>query len=363
MIPTTDALLDHPAGGSWPFLAPPPPVTTRPSQPSRPSFSVVVAAYQAAASLGAAVASALDQTRPPLEVVVCDDGSTDDTPAVLAGFGSRVRVVRQPNQGESAAKNAAVEAARGDYVVVLDADDLYHPRRLEALAWLAEQRPDLDILTTDAVVEADGVAVRHAYHPGWPFPAQDQRAAILDRNFVFGLCAVRRERWLAAGGFDTSFARAADWEFWLRLVLDGSRVGLVDQPLARYRLSSGTLSSDRTLLVRARLEVLRRAAARTDLSTYEREVLRRAVRRERQDLRVRLLDAALQRAGREARAPALALLLAPSTPLRARLGAALAAVVPKEAARRRRRRRGGTVEIGAGLRVRQEEPDRDEPRS
>jgi glycosyltransferase involved in cell wall biosynthesis len=169
---------------------------------SPPTFSVVIAAYQAASTVADAVRSALDQTYAPLEVIVCDDGSTDGAAQVLEGFGRSIRVVRRANGGESAAKNTAVVAARGDYVVVLDADDVFHPRRLEALAWLAGERPDLDVLTTDAVLEADGVPMRRAYGPSWAFPAQDQRSAILDRNFVFGLCAVRRERWLAAGGFD-----------------------------------------------------------------------------------------------------------------------------------------------------------------
>ena len=174
--------------------------------------------------------------------------------------------MRQENRGEAAAKNAAVKAARGDYVVVLDADDVFLPRRLEALAWLAAQRPDLDVLTTDAIVEADGEAVRQGLPQRMDLPGVDQRAAILSRNFVFGLAAVRRDRWLAVGGFDEGISRTADWDFWMRLILSGSQVGLVDAPLARYRLSSTTLSADRAQLVAARVHVLDRAAERDDLS-------------------------------------------------------------------------------------------------
>ena len=122
--------------------------------------------------------------------------------------------------GEASAKNLAVRHAHGDYVVVLDADDVFLPRRLEALAWLAVHHPDLDILVTDAIVEVNGTPIRRAYHPGWIFPSSDQRVAILDRNFVLGMCAVRRHRWEAAEGFDPQLAYAADWEFWLRLILE-----------------------------------------------------------------------------------------------------------------------------------------------
>ncbi len=220
------------------------------------------------------------------------------------------------------------------------------------LAWLAMRHPDLDILVTDAVVEADGEPIRRAYHPGWPFPATDQRAAILDRNFVLGMCAVRRVRWEAAGGFDPGLAYAADWEFWQRLVLTGSRVGLVNEPLARYRLTRGTLSSNRVHLVQARLEVLSRANRRNDLTLAERRVLTLAIRRERRDLACRLADSSLTRGGWQSRRQFAKILLGRGFGIRARLGAMLAVASPPLAARRRERRAAGMVEIGAGLRVR-----------
>ncbi|WP_138733972.1 glycosyltransferase [Modestobacter excelsi] len=340
-----------PVGGPWPVLAPP---AAAPVQAALepPSFSIVIAAYQAEATVAAAIESVLDQTRPPLEVVVCDDGSTDGTADVLAGFGERIRVVRRPNGGESAAKNTAVAAARGDYVVVLDADDVFHPRRLEALAWLAQQRPDLDVLTTDAVVEADGVPVRQAYHADWHFPVDGQRAAILDGNFILGMCAVPRERWLGVGGFDESLAVTADWEFWQRLVLSGSQAGLVDVPLARYRLTQGTLSSDPTRMTEARLRVLDRAAAREDLDHHERDVVTRARERERRELQWRRLERSLSGEGDEAlRSSAWAVLVGRAHRPRSRALALLALATPGLARRRRRWRVGDTVEIGSDVRV------------
>ena len=316
-----------------------------------PTFSIVIAAYQAESTVAEAVSSALRQTYPALEVIVCDDGSTDGTAGVLNSFGGAITAIRQDNRGEAAAKNLAVRHARGDYVVVLDADDAFMPRRLEALAWLAMRHPDLDILVTDAVVEADGEPVRRAYHPGWPFPATDQRAAILDRNFVLGMCAVRRIRWAEVGGFDPRLAYAADWEFWQRLIFSGSRVGLVDEPLARYRLTRGTLSSNRVHLVQARLEVLSRAKRWDSLTPEERQVLTRAIRRESRNLAHRMANDSLSRGGWPARREFCRILLGRGFGIRARLGAVLAVASPTLAARRRNRRADGMVEIGAGLRV------------
>lgn len=338
-----------PGGGPWPVIVPP--ALTPADAHASPSFSVVVATYQAASTISAALQSALAQTYPPLEVVVCDDGSTDDTSTVLAGFGSAIRTIRQTNRGEAAAKNAAVAAARGDYVVVLDADDVFLPRRLEALAWLAQERPDLDVLTTDALLEANGVVLRRAYHAEWEFPANDQRKAILNNNFVFGLCAVRRERWLAAGGFQEQLKFTADWEFWQRLVLSGSLVGLVDVPLALYRLSAGTLSADHSRLVQARLTVLALASARNDLTPRERQVVASAMRRERRSLRRLLAEAVLPAGGWVARYRFACVLLGRGVGTRARMSALLAVMSPGLAAYRRSKRVGGTVEVGAGLRV------------
>lgn len=339
-----------PGDDPWPALCPPPDGPVEP-RATAPTFSVVVAVHQAEETLAEAIDSALAQTVPPMEVVVCDDGSTDRTPAILDLYAGRVRTVRQDPRGEAAAKNAAVAAAQGEYIVVLDADDVFLPRRIEALGWLARRRPDLDVLVTDAVVEADGVPVRNAYHPGWVFPVADQRAAILERNFVLGLAAVRRERWLQAGGFDESLTRATDWDFWLRLILSGSQVGLVDAPLARYRLAAGTLSSSRISLVEARLTVLRRAAARADLSDTERAVVARALRTQLADLEVRRARAALLGSEPGARRRSRQLLLRRGVPRRARAWAAVGVLSPALASWVLARRERGTVEIGSGLRA------------
>ena len=158
-------------------------------------------------------------------------------------------------------------------------------------------------------------------------------------------------RWAEAGGFDPRLAYAADWEFWQRLIFSGSRVGLVDEPLARYRLTRGTLSSNRVHLVQARLEVLSRASRWDSLTPEERRVLTRAIRRESRNLAHRMANDSLDRGGWPARREFSKILLGRGFGIRARLGAVLAVASPALAARRRNRRADGMVEIGAGLRV------------
>ena len=257
--------------GRWPLLAP---EAAAPPQPrERPSLSVIIAAYEAADVVADAVESALAQTAPPHDVVVCDDGSTDDVEGALRRFGSAVRLVRQANGGEAAAKNTAARAAGGEYVVVLDADDVFLPERLEAIGDVLAARPDLDVLTTDGWVELEGETVRRVYHDGFRFPVAGQRREILRGNFVFGLAAVRRSRLLEAGGFDPAIRHTTDWDLWLRLVHDGSLIGCIETPLARYRLRSGSLSSQRARMLEGRLQTLAKARAALPLSPDERAAL------------------------------------------------------------------------------------------
>ena len=205
---------------------------------------MLIRTYQAADSVTEAVQSALNQTVPPFEVVVYDDGSTDGTEDVLSPYRDRIVYVRGENAGAAEAFNRGAEVARGDFVVVLDADDAFESQRIEALAELASARPDLDIVTTDASWESNGRVIGRFNGNANPFEVENQRAAILDRCFI-GWPAVRRSAVIAVGGQDTAVEVAADWDCWIRMILGGSKAGSVDEPLLRYRLRQGSVSSDR----------------------------------------------------------------------------------------------------------------------
>jgi hypothetical protein len=321
------------------FLAPPLDYAVEPGPV--PSFSVVIAAYQAESTIAEALESALAQSLPPLEVIVCDDGSTDGTATALEPYLDRIVLIRTARGGAAAARNAALARARGEFFAILDSDDAYFPERLERLAELAVSRPDLDVLCTDAFLEVDDAVVSR-FGEGCAFELHHQRAAILERCFCVAP-AYRRSTLIHAGGFDESLRTGEDWECLIRLLGGGASAGLVDEPLYRYRLHDRSLTADRIATLRDRVRILEDVERRGGLTDDERAALARSIARQRAYLILTEAEAALRSRSRDARARALAAAGAPKISLRSRAAALAAALAPRAAARALERRdaRGG----------------------
>lgn len=298
-----------------------------------PTFSILIATYEAAASIAESVESALAQTVPAHEVIVIDDGSTDGTQNALARYLGRVTYMRQENRGKAAAINVGARQATGDFVSILDADDVYAEERIEALTELAIQRPDLDILMTDAFFESEGELVGR-FFDSTPFAVTDQKVAIFERCFI-AWPALRRTTLIAIGGFDESplVSPAEDWECWIRLLHSGCSAGAVAEPLMRYRIGDQSLTADRVNALRSRVHILE-LASRLDLSAEERSALGRFLARRRPRLLLAEAEKALREYRGDARRRSLAVAAAPGMPLRVRVKAVAASIAPRVAARR-----------------------------
>lgn len=173
--------------------------------------------YNAGPWVGAAVASVLGQTFGDLELIVIDDGSTDDTPMVLAALSDpRLRMERQPRAGLTGALTRALGLARAPLLARLDADDVAAPDRLERQVAYMATHPEIGLLGA-AAREVDV----HGRTRGIVRPPQDDRTLrrllIRHNPFVHSSIVMRRELVERAGGYDAAFAVAQDYDLWLRL--------------------------------------------------------------------------------------------------------------------------------------------------
>jgi glycosyltransferase involved in cell wall biosynthesis len=240
-----------------------------------PRFSVVMAAHDSSEWIESSIRSALAQTEHDLELVVVDDGSTDDTAERVERISrddSRVRLLRQANRGPSAARNAGLAAARGSYVSTLDSDDLWLPTYLERMAAVLERHPDAGFAYTDAwVLDTPTGRVRAttemAYQrPPLPPPADPDAflRELLERNFVYNSVTLRRSVLDRVSGYDERLWTGEDWELWLRIVAAGFRAIRVDETLAVHRDRAGSLSTDLRRMVEGDCEVYRIVAEEWD---------------------------------------------------------------------------------------------------
>lgn len=236
--------------------------------------SLVMPAYDAQATIGAALTSVLAQTLPDVEVVVVDDGSTDRTAAIAREVAPDAVLLRQDNLGVGAARAAGIAAASGDLVAFCDADDFLFDHHLEALVAAWRSGGERAIATANAYWWLPGgIEPRRQRHRGrFPRPAE-QRLAILRSNFVSTMALFPRRLVEEIGPVDAGLRQGEDWEFWIRAVYAGYRVVHQPRPLALYRWSTDGLSADTESFHAVEHEILRRVAARDDLSPQERQVV------------------------------------------------------------------------------------------
>jgi glycosyltransferase involved in cell wall biosynthesis len=286
-----------------------------------------MAAYNAADTIGEALESVFAQTAPPYEVLVCDDGSTDDLDGALRPFRDRLVLLRQPNRGFAAARNTLLWNATGDFAVFLDADDAFLPERLEAMGDLGRRDPSLDILHTDALIETGGEVVGR-FSERVAFPATGQVEAMFRACYLLSP-AIRLSSLLAIGGFHEPLRIAADWDCWLQVLLHGGRAGQVPDALMRYRLNPGSLSDDRPASLQERVVLLARALEVPDLTAPQRAELRRQLEIRQHAALLLQADAAVVAGRRSARWKYLRAATLPGVAPRARLSAFRRAVQPR----------------------------------
>ncbi|MCW5616528.1 MAG: glycosyltransferase family 2 protein [Rhodocyclaceae bacterium] len=237
----------------------------------KPGFSVIVPLYNKGAHIDRTLSSLLGQGFTDFEAIIVDDGSSDDGPArVAACTDPRITLVRQANQGASAARNAGVAMAQGAYAAFLDADDEWSPDFLETLAALIEEAPGAALYATAYREIGPQGEVARVSAKGLP-PGSldgsrlDYLACVAADRYPFytSSCCVEVVAFRRAGGFDTALAIGEDIDLWLRLAFDAG-VRFDPRACASYRRDAGNramehpLRAERLLAFVERLDRLRR---------------------------------------------------------------------------------------------------------
>lgn len=242
-------------------------------------ISVVIAAYNAVPLLESTLTSVAAQTRAADEVIVVDDGSTDGTAALAAALGARV--ISTPNRGVSAARNTGIINASGDWIALLDADDLWHPDKLARQAYAVSLAPDAALAScdhyqfhgNDDVVLASILDARRQRYvelgPQELAPGVSRLRAMGTRLVSIGMAffpstwLLRRDLAIAIGGFDESLRRCEDYEFLLRALAHGDLL-VVDAPLMGYRIHAGGVSRNAEAMASSLVQVGERLAGHPD---------------------------------------------------------------------------------------------------
>lgn len=239
-----------------------------------PLVSIIMPCYNGEAFLADAINSVLGQTFQQFELIVVDDGSTDRSSEILASHGDRIRVIRQANQGVSAARNAGIEAAQGDFIAFLDADDYWEPDFLDDMV---EGMADPQTAIAYCGWQNVGVGQGKPYVPP-DYEGTDKMHHLLRFASLWPIHAILIRRGLMPAGlpFNPAYPACEDYDLWLRIA-SFHRIQLVPRVLAYYRKhGDANATSDQAKVARYNLLVKQRFLA--DFPVLRRQISRARLR-------------------------------------------------------------------------------------
>jgi glycosyltransferase involved in cell wall biosynthesis len=228
--------------------------------------SVIIPAYNGDRYIGEAIDSILAQTYDDYEIIVVDDGSTDNTAQVVQQYGEQIQYFSQTNQGVAASRNLGLTAAKGEYIAFLDQDDLFLPQKLLSQVTLLEKNPSLGMANSGwQIVDQQG-QVKAAVKP-WEKIPQLKLADLIIWKPVFLGAMLFRHSWLKrSGGFDTTLEQTPDVDLVLRLAVLGCAAAWVEQTTVKYRQHDGNASNNTLLQAQELDQILARFFTQDHLS-------------------------------------------------------------------------------------------------
>jgi len=253
-------------------------------------FSIVIPAYNAEATLAETLESVLAQAFRDFEVVVVDDGSTDATSAIVGGFvenDSRIHLISKENGGIGSAYNAGIASSKGEWIVMLSADDLLMPTHLAELAEKIEVSPEADLISVNGYYLFDD-GQRSIVYEKEPWFGSDSCSLenLLDRCFFPVGAAFSRQAYFDAGGFETRLY-AEDYYLFLRILALGYTHAYISTPLAIHRRNRRQRSSAGLAMREGDIATLERVRDEFPLTADECKACEAAIARHRKNIGIR----------------------------------------------------------------------------
>ena len=254
-----------------------------------PAVTVVIPAYNASRYIGQALDSIKAQTFTDYEVIVVNDGSADreELERILDAHPLPIVYLSQENGGVSAARNAAIKVARGEFYAQLDSDDQWTPDYLEVQLGILKDNPDLALVYPNATIIGDASTEEIEFMEKNPSEGDVTFETLVQQKCTVMTSVTARMKAIRdAGAFDESIRSCEDFDLWLRIVKNGGRIVYHRRPLVLYRRHEGSLSSDRVWMTRNLLAVFEKTAATFKLTPAENEVLNKQLTSTRAMLRL-----------------------------------------------------------------------------
>lgn len=255
---------------------------------STPAVSIIIPAFNAASYILDALRSVFAQTFSDYETIVVNDGSPDTSllEDALEPYMHRIVYIKQENSGPSGARNTAIRRARGQYIALLDSDDVWLPGYLETQMAALRKDPSLELIYADALLVGDSNLAGRTFMEANPSKGSVTFESLLrwECTIITSCTVARRQTLVEAGLFDEAFRHAEDFDLWLRIAHKGAPMGYQPLVLAHHYQHGASLSADEARLLEGEINVYKKLLNLLPLSAAQRQLMRVQMERRTHDL-------------------------------------------------------------------------------
>ncbi|OZC37242.1 hypothetical protein B9Q17_03740 [Marinobacter vinifirmus] len=239
-----------------------------------PLISVIIPTFNCYSTLRSAIESALSQTYKNIEVIVIDDGSSDETPSIISSYINSIIYIKQENRGVAEARNVGVRSSNGEWIAFLDADDIWDENKLERqFSKMNDEGNSWSYTDTRFVGGVNSGRLDSEFtkkHTGSVFNE------LLTNNFIStSTVLLKKSKFHNAGGFDTTLPAIEDWELWVR-ISSKNAVSYVDQPLTTYRVHKKSTSRNTRKVLPYHLKAISVIFSKNQLNKKQRKFIKKA---------------------------------------------------------------------------------------